>query len=387
MRTSTDRILTTHVGSLPRSQAVTDVLFGRENGGIRDEAAAARVIADAVEDVVRKQVAAGIDVVSDGEMSKISYATYVADRFTGFAGDTPREPGQDLVEFPRLLEKLAKLGSTAKYRRPRCVGEIRTRTLEPLQEDLRNFSRGVSAGKPVDAFLNAASPGVIALFQPNDFYKTLDEYLEAVAEALRVEYEAIIAAGFLVQIDAPDLGMGRHTMYRNASVGEYLARAERHVEVLNHALRNVPGSRLRMHCCWGNYEGPHHHDVPMQDLLPVLLKAKPQALLFEAANPRHAHEWTVFRDAHLPDDKILVPGVLSSTTNYVEHPELVAERLLRFADIVGRERVMAGSDCGFSTFAGFGAVDPDIVYMKLGAMAEGARIASRRLWKGAAPVS
>jgi 5-methyltetrahydropteroyltriglutamate--homocysteine methyltransferase len=387
MRTSTDRILTTHVGSLPRSQAVTDVLFGRENGGIKDEGAAARVIADAVEDVVRKQVAAGIDVVSDGEMSKISYATYVADRFTGFAGDTPREPGQDLVEFPRLLEKLAKLGSTAKYRRPRCVGEIRTKTLEPIQEDLRNFSRGVSAGKPVDAFLNAASPGVIALFQPNDFYKTPDEYLEAVAEALRVEYEAIIAAGFLVQIDAPDLGMGRHTMYRNTSVGEYLARAERHVEVLNHALRNVPGSRVRMHCCWGNYEGPHHHDIPMQDLLPVLLKAKPQALLFEAANPRHAHEWTVFRDAHLPDDKILVPGVLSSTTNYVEHPELVAERLLRFADIVGRERVMAGSDCGFSTFAGFGAVDPDIVYMKLGAMAEGARLASRRLWKGAAPVS
>ena len=346
-----------------------------------DAAAAARVIADATEEVVRRQVAAGIDVVSDGEMSKISYATYVADRFTGFDGDTPREPGQDLVEFPRLLEKLAKLGSTAKYRRPRCVGEIRTKTLEPLQEDLRNFRRGVTAGKPADAFLNAASPGVIALFQPNDFYKTADEYLEAVAEALRVEYEAIVAAGFLVQIDAPDLGMGRHTMYRNATVAEYLARAERHVEVLNHALRNVPAARVRMHCCWGNYEGPHHHDVPMSDLLPVLLKAKPQALLFEAANPRHAHEWTVFRDAQLPDDKILIPGVLSSTTNYVEHPELVAERLLRFADIVGRERVMAGSDCGFSTFAGFGAVDPDIVYMKLAAMAEGARLASRKLWK------
>ena len=233
-----------------------------------------------------------------------------ADRFTGFDGDTPREPGQDLVEFPRLLEKLAKLGSTAKYRRPRCVGEIRTKTLEPLQEDLRNFARGVAAGRPADAFLNAASPGVIALFQPNDFYKTPDEYLEAVAEALRVEYEAIVAAGFLVQIDAPDLGMGRHTMYRHASVGEYLARAERHVEVLNHALRNIPGTRVRMHCCWGNYEGPHHHDVPMRDLLPVLLKAKPQALLFEAANPRHAHEWTVFRDANLPEDKILIPGVL-----------------------------------------------------------------------------
>jgi 5-methyltetrahydropteroyltriglutamate--homocysteine methyltransferase len=381
MRTSTDRILTTHVGSLPRSQAVTDVLFAREHGTITDAVAAARVIADATEEVVQRQVAAGIDIVSDGEMSKISYATYVADRFTGFAGDTPREPGQDLVEFPRLLEKLAKLGSTAKYRRPRCVGEIRTKTLEPLQEDLRNFRRGVSAGKPADAFLNAASPGVIALFQPNDFYQTADEYLEAVAEALRVEYEAIIAAGFLVQIDAPDLGMGRHTMYRNATVAEYLARAAQHVEVLNHALRNVPAARVRMHCCWGNYEGPHHHDVPMSDLLPVLLKAKPQALLFEAANPRHAHEWTVFRDAQLPDDKILIPGVLSSTTNYVEHPELVAERLLRFAGIVGKERVMAGSDCGFSTFAGFGAVDPDIVYLKLAAMAEGARLASRKLWQ------
>ncbi|HEU5134475.1 MAG TPA: cobalamin-independent methionine synthase II family protein [Steroidobacteraceae bacterium] len=381
MRTSTERILTTHVGSLPRSQAVTDVLFAREHNEIKDAAAASQVIADAVEAVVRKQVAAGVDVVSDGEMSKISYATYIADRFTGFDGDTPREPGQDLVEFPRLLEKLAKLGSTAKYRRPRCVGDIRNKTFAPLEEDLANFARGVAAGAPADAFLNAASPGVIALFQPNDYYKTADEYLEAIAEALRGEYEAIVAAGFLVQIDAPDLGMGRHTMYRNATVAEYLARAERHVEVLNHALRNLPASSVRMHCCWGNYEGPHHHDVPMRDLLPVLLKAKPQALLFEAANPRHAHEWTVFRDASLPDDKILIPGVLSSTTNYVEHPELVAERLLRFADIVGRERVMAGSDCGFSTFAGFGAVDPDIVYMKLAAMAEGARLASRKLWK------
>lgn len=383
MRTSTDRILTTHVGSLPRSQAVTDVLFGREHGTISagaDAKAAGQVIADAVEAVVKKQVAAGVDVVSDGEMSKISYATYIADRFTGFDGDTPRDPGQDLVEFPRLLEKLAKLGSTAKYRRPKCVGEIRNKTFEPLQEDLKNFARGVAAGSPVDAFLNAASPGVIAIFQPNDFYQTADDYLEAIAEALRGEYEAIVAAGFLVQIDAPDLGMGRHTMYRNATVAEYLGHAARHVEVLNHALRNVPAARLRMHCCWGNYEGPHHHDVPMRDLLPVLLKAKPQALLFEAANPRHAHEWTVFRDTKLPDDKILIPGVLSSTTNYVEHPELVAERLLRFADIVGRERVMAGSDCGFSTFAGFGAVDPDIVYMKLAAMAEGARIASRKLW-------
>jgi 5-methyltetrahydropteroyltriglutamate--homocysteine methyltransferase len=380
MRVSTERILTTHVGSLPRSQAVTDVLFAREKGESRDKRAAAAVISDAVVEVVRKQVEVGVDVVSDGESNKISYATYIADRFAGFGGDTPREPGQDLVEFPRLLTKLAERGSTAKYRRPRCVGEIKLKDSEPLHEDLRNFRRAVDAAKPTEAFLNAASPGVIALFQPNDFYKTQDAYLEALGEAMRSEYEAIVGAGFLLQIDAPDLGMGRHTMYRNASVGDYLKAAARHVEVLNHALRNLPADRLRMHICWGNYEGPHHHDVPLELLLPVVIRAKPQALLFESANPRHAHEWAVFRDQRVPDDKILVPGVLSTTTNYVEHPELVAERIVRFAEIVGRERVIAGSDCGFGTFAGFGPVDPDIVYLKLGALAEGARIASRKLW-------
>ena len=380
MRRSTDRILTTHVGSLPRSQAVTDVLFAREAGTVADPRAASQVIGDAVSAVVHRQVAAGVDIVSDGEMSKISYATYIADRYSGFAGDTPREPGQDLVEFPRLLEKLAKLGSTAKYRRPRCVGEIRVRDAGPLQEDLRNFSAAVTAAKPVDAFLNAAAPGVLALFQPNDYYPSADAYLEALAEALRSEYEAIVAAGFVLQIDAPDLGMGRHTLYRNATVAEYLRRAAVHVEVLNSALRNIPPERLRLHMCWGNYEGPHHHDVPMELLLPIVIKARPQALLFEAANPRHAHEWAVFRDSRVPDDKILVPGVLSSTSNYIEHPLLVAERIGRFADIVGRERVIAGSDCGFATFAGFGPVDPDIVYLKFAAMAEGARIASARLW-------
>jgi 5-methyltetrahydropteroyltriglutamate--homocysteine methyltransferase len=377
---SKDRILTTHVGSLPRSQAVTDVLFARERGDVADPQAAAATIMQAVADVVRRQVEAGVDIVSDGEMSKISYATYIADRFTGFAGDTPREPGQDLVEFPNLLKKLADRGSTAKYRRPRCVGDIKVKDTGPLQADLENFRQAVAAGKPVEGFLNAASPGVIALFQPNDFYPTQDAYLEAVAEALRSEYEAIVGAGFLLQIDAPDLGMGRHTMYRNASVEEYLKRAAIHVEVLNHALRHVPAARLRLHMCWGNYEGPHHHDVPMEKLLPVVIKAKPQALLFEAANPRHAHEWAVFRDIKIPDDKVLIPGVLSSTTNYVEHPLLVAERICRFAEIVGRERVIAGTDCGFSTFAGFGPVEPDIVYFKLRSMAEGARIASSRLW-------
>jgi 5-methyltetrahydropteroyltriglutamate--homocysteine methyltransferase len=377
---SKDRILTTHVGSLPRSQAVTDVLFARERGAVADPRAAAATITQAVADVVRRQVEAGVDIVSDGEMSKISYATYIADRFTGFAGDTPREPGQDLVEFPNLLKKLAERGSTAKYRRPRCVGDIKVKDTGPLEADLENFRQAVAAGKPVEGFLNAASPGVIALFQPNDYYPTQDAYLEAVAEALRGEYEAIVGAGFLLQIDAPDLGMGRHTMYRHASVEEYLKRAAIHVEVLNHALRNVKADRLRMHMCWGNYEGPHHHDVPMEELLPVVIKAKPQALLFEGANPRHAHEWAVFRDTKIPDDKLLIPGVLSSTTNYVEHPLLVAERICRFADIVGRERVIAGTDCGFSTFAGFGPVEPDIVYFKLRSMAEGARIASSRLW-------
>ena len=382
MKYSSERILTTHVGSLPRSQAVTDVLFAREQGPLADEAAAEATIAAAVQEVVRRQVEVGIDVVSDGEMSKISYATYVADRFSGFAGDTPREPGQDLVEFPGLLKKLAERGATAKYRRPRCVGDIQVKNTKPLKADIDHLRQAAARAAPTEAFLNAASPGVIALFQPNDYYPTPDAYLEAVAEALRTEYEAITAAGLLVQIDAPDLGMGRHTMYRNASVEEFLKRAAIHVEVLNHALRNVAADRVRMHVCWGNYEGPHHHDVPMEQLLPVVIKAKPQALLFEAANPRHAHEWVVFRGARIPDDKILIPGVLSSTTNYVEHPLLVAERICRFADIVGRERVIAGSDCGFSTFAGFGPVEPDIAYMKLAAMAEGARIASKQLWSG-----
>jgi 5-methyltetrahydropteroyltriglutamate--homocysteine methyltransferase len=380
LKRSSERILTTHVGSLPRSQAVTEVLFARENGTLADPMAGNATITAAVRDVVRRQVEVGIDVVSDGEMSKISYATYIADRFTGFAGDTPREPGQDLVEFPNLMKKLAERGATAKYRRPHCVGEIRVKDTRPLEADIENLRQAATGAAPSEAFMNAASPGVIAIFQPNDYYPTTDAYMEAVAEALRTEYEAITKAGLLLQIDAPDLGMGRHTMYRNASVEDFLGRAAIHVEVLNHALRNVAADRVRMHVCWGNYEGPHHHDVPMEQLLPVVIKAKPQALLFEAANPRHAHEWVVFRDTRIPDDKILIPGVLGSTTNYVEHPLLVAERICRFAGIVGRERVIAGSDCGFSTFAGFGPVEPDIAYMKLAAMAEGARIASKRLW-------
>jgi len=377
---STDRILTTHVGSLPRSQAVTDVLFARERGEVADEAAADRVISDAVDEVVARQVAAGIDIVSDGEMSKISYATYIARRLTGFAGDSPREPGQDLVEFPRILKKLAVLGSTATYARPRCVGEIRTLSLEPLRADLASLRRAATAGGAGEAFMNTASPGVIALFQPNDYYKTQDAYLEAIAGAMRVEYEGIAAAGILVQIDAPDLAMGRHTMYRDRGVDEFLRLAELHIEVLNDALRAIPPERVRMHVCWGNYDGPHHHDVPLELIWPIISRVRAGALLIEGANPRHAHEWAVFARHQLPDDGILIPGVISTTTNYVEHPMLVAERLCRFADLVGRERVIAGTDCGFGTFAGFGPVDPDVAYLKLEALAEGARIASRRLW-------
>ena len=381
MKHSTDRILTTHVGSLPRSQAVTDVLFARDRNEVGNPQAAAAVIADAVAAVVRRQTAVGIDVVSDGEMSKISYATYIAERLSGFGGDTPREPGQDLVEFPGLLKKLADRGSTAKYRRPRCIAEIRVKNLAPLQEDLKNIQSAIAAAAPTEAFMNAASPGVVALFQPNDFYSSQDEYLAALAEGLRIEYEAIANAGVILQIDAPDLAMGRHTMYRERSLEEFESLAARHIEVLNHALRNVPADRVRMHVCWGNYEGPHHHDVPMERLLPVVLKAKPQGLLFEAANPRHAHEWMVFEKAQIPDDKILIPGLLATTTNYIEHPLLVAERIERFANIVGRERVMAGTDCGFGTFAGFGPVEPDIAYLKLQSLAEGAKIASTRLWR------
>ena len=380
MRLSQERILTTHVGSLPRSQAVTDVLFARERAEVRDREADDATLTEAVREVVRRQVDIGLDIVSDGETSKISYATYVADRFSGFDGDTPREPGQDLVEFPGLLRKLAERGATAKYRRPRCVGAIAVKNTAPVTADLANLKGAVTAAGAVQGFMNAASPGVIALFQPNDYYRNQDEYLEALAAALQSEYEAIARAGVVLQIDAPDLAMGRHTMYRDRSLAEFETLAARHIEVLNHALRNVPAEQSRMHVCWGNYEGPHHHDVPMERLLPIVLKAKPQGLLFEAANPRHAHEWTVFRETRIPEDKILIPGVLATTTNYIEHPELVAERLERFAQFVGRERVMAGTDCGFGTFAGFGPVEPDIAYLKLRALVEGAQLASRRLW-------
>ena len=384
MHNSTDRILTTHVGSLPRSKAVTDLVFAKENEQDYDPQLLSETIVQAVDTVVARQVATGIDVVSDGEMSKISYATYIKDRISGFDGDSERNPPSDLEEFPGFLQRQANSGGTPSYRRPCCVGAIAVKDMGPLEEDLNNFRAAVNSHGPLEGFMNAASPGVIALFQPNKHYPSHESYLEALAEAMRAEYEAIVDAGFILQLDSPDLGLGRHMIFKDKSEEEYLRLANLHVDMLNHALRNIPADRARLHVCWGNYEGPHHHDAPMSSVLPVALRAKPQALLFEASNPRHAHEWEVFRDADIPDDKILVPGVIDSTTNFVEHPRLVAQRLLTFAGIVGRERVMAGSDCGFSTFAGFGAVDEEIVYAKLGAMVEGAQIASSKLWGKAA---
>ena len=369
-----DRVLTTHVGSLPRSTDVTEVIFAAERDEPVDAVTADRVLSDAVDEIVARQVAAGVDLVSDGEMAKISYATYIKDRITGFAGDSPREPPADLEDFPSFLQRQSKGGGTPTYRRPKCVGPVAPSTLAPLHDDVRRLQSAIDKHHPTGAFMNAASPGVIALFQPNEFYATQDEYLEALGEAMRPEYEAIVAAGLVLQLDSPDLGLGRHMMYKNRADSEYLDLIGKHVEVLNSALRNVPADRVRMHVCWGNYEGPHTHDVEMSVILPTLLRAKPNGLLFETSNPRHQHDWHAFTEIDIPEEKVLIPGVLDSTTNFVEHPRVVAERLARFVDIVGRDRVIAGSDCGFSTFAGFGAVDPDIVFAKLAAMAEGAAL-------------
>jgi 5-methyltetrahydropteroyltriglutamate--homocysteine methyltransferase len=372
-------ILTTHVGSLPRPPELVEFVFAEDRGEEVDREQYDRLLQEAVNDRVQHQVDAGIDFVSDGEMSKIGYATYIRHRLSGFeVGDVPRATPADLDAFPRYMKRLADEGGSARYLRPICRGPITYEHPEPLRHDLDRLAKAIEGQPITGAFMNAPSPGIIALFQPNEYYGSLDEYLEAIGEAMKTEYETIVGAGFVLQIDAPDLAMCRHIMYRDRSDEEFVAGAARHVEAINHALRDVPADRVRLHLCWGNYEGPHHLDIGVEKIIDVILRAKPSTILFEAANPRHEHEWAVWRDAAIPEDKTLVPGVLDSTCNYIEHPELVAQRILTFTDIVGPERVMGGTDCGFGTWSGFGAIDPDICWAKLGSLSEGARRATER---------
>jgi len=374
-------ILTSHVGSLPRTQEVVDFIFARERGETYDDAAFQSCMTAACAETVRRQAAAGIDIVSDGETSKISYATYVKDRYTGFSGDSPRNAPGDLKLFPGFLERLANDGGTPQYARPMCTGEVASKGQGELQADIDNLKDAMAAQGLERGFMNAASPGVISLFLQNQYYKTREAYLAALADAMKAEYETIIAAGLDLQLDCPDLALSRHMLFADLSDDEFVAVANMHVEALNHALRDINPAQVRVHICWGNYEGPHVCDIDMDKVFPTLMRTRARYVLFETSNPRHAHEWTVFRDraSEIPDDKVLVPGVVDTTTNFVEHPELVAQRIARFVDIVGADRVIAGSDCGFGTFAGFGAVDPDIAYAKLATLAEGAALASGRL--------
>ena len=372
------RILTTHVGSLPRTQDVVDFIFARENGKEYSQADFDACMTAAVSETLRKQVAVGVDIVSDGETSKISYATYVKDRYTGFDGDSPRNAPADLKKFPSFLKRLSDEGGSPQYARPMCVGAVKSKGQGELEKDIANLKAGMAEHGAKRGFMNAASPGVISLFLQNDFYATRDEYLAALADAMKAEYETIVAAGLDLQLDCPDLALSRHMLFNDLSDDEFLRIAASHVEALNHALADIPEDRVRIHICWGNYEGPHVCDIPMAKMFDTLMSAKARYTLFETSNPRHGHEWAVFRDraADIPDTKVLVPGVVDTTTNFVEHPDLVAERVARFVDIVGADRVIAGSDCGFGTFAGYGAVDPDIAYAKLAALSEGARRAS-----------
>jgi 5-methyltetrahydropteroyltriglutamate--homocysteine methyltransferase len=375
------RIETTHVGSLPRTQKVVDFIFAREREEVYDPDAFAAAMAEAVDATVARQVEAGVDIVSDGETSKISYATYVKDRYTGFAGDSPRNAPADLKMFPSFLKRLAADGGTPKYARPMCVGEVKSKGQGELEKDIANLKAAMARHGVERGFMNAASPGVISLFLQNDHYPTREAYLAALADAMAEEYRTIVAAGLDLQLDCPDLALSRHMLFTDLTDAEFVKVAGAHVEALNHALSGIDPARVRVHICWGNYEGPHVCDVPMDTMFSTLMSVSARYVLFETSNPRHAHEWQVFRDraGEIPDDRILVPGVVDITTNFVEHPEVVAERIGRFAQIVGPERVIAGSDCGFGTFAGFGAVDPDIAYAKLGALAEGAALASGRL--------
>jgi 5-methyltetrahydropteroyltriglutamate--homocysteine methyltransferase len=384
MRLSTDRILTTHVGSMPRPQALVDVLLKKDHGDAYDPAEYDKTIKDAVAAVVARQVEAGVDVPSDGEASKVSYSTYMMDRLTGFGGDNQRKVALDLAPYPEFRAKMTRMTGAQEFRRASCIGPIAVKDLEPLQVDIDNMLAAMKASGVTEGFMNSASPGLVTAFQPNQYYPTHEAYVWALSDAMKQEYRMIVDAGLILQLDCPDLAMARHTGFQDLSEAEFVKRAELHVEAMNAALDGIPAEKARFHICWGNYEGPHDHDIDLIKILNVILKAKPAGILFEAANARHEQEWVVWRDADLPEDKVLIPGMIDSCSNYVEHPELVAQRVERYADIVGRERVLAGTDCGFGTFAGFGKLDAEIAYKKLKALAEGAAIASGRLWSRAA---
>jgi 5-methyltetrahydropteroyltriglutamate--homocysteine methyltransferase len=381
MQRSTERFLTTHTGSLPRPDDLVRTMFAKEEGVPVDREALDRHIAAAVAEVVRKQVDAGIDIVDDGEMSKPSYATYVKDRLTGFGGEGNTFVYQDLAEFPRLATRVFGDPGRSRRKTPACNGPIAVRDKSAAATDVAHLKAAMAASGATEGFLTAASPGVVSLFFRNEHYPSDEAYLAAIADAMRHEYTTIADAGLTLQVDCPDLGMGRHIQYAELSLAQWRRKAELHVEALNHALAGIPPERLRMHLCWGNYEGPHHCDVALADVIDIVFKARPSTIAMEAANPRHAHEWALFDNVKLPDGKILVPGVIESKSNFVEHAELIAQRIGRYAERVGRENVMAGSDCGYGTWVGQSAVDPDVVWAKLAAMAEGAAIASRRFWK------
>ena len=371
------KILTSHVGSLPRTQEAVDFIFAREKGKEFAQAAFDDCMTRSVSETVRRQKEVGVDIVSDGETSKISYATYVKDRYTGFDGDSPRNAPADLKKFPSFLERLANDGGTPTYSRPMCVGEVKSKGQGELEKDIKNLKAAMAQHGVKRGFMNAASPGVISLFLQNDYYKTREQYLEALAYAMKDEYETIVSSGLDLQLDCPDLALSRHMLFNDLSDEEFIKVAGLHIDALNFALSGISADKVRIHICWGNYEGPHVCDIPMSKMFDTLMAAKASYVLFETSNPRHGHEWTVFRDrkSDIPDDKILVPGVVDTTTNFVEHPELVAQRIRNFINIVGENRVIAGSDCGFGTFAGFGAVDPEIAYAKLDALSQGAKLA------------
>ena len=381
MKRSTERFLTTHTGSLPRPADLIRMMFAKEEGVPVDAAALATRVRAAVAEVVARQVEAGIDLVNDGEMSKPSYATYVKDRLAGFGGSGNTFVYQDLADFPSLEKRVFGDPGRSRRKTPACNAPIAVRDREAAAVDIADLKAALAAAGGSDAFMSAASPGVVSLFFRNDYYKDHETYLFAIADAMRHEYEAIANAGIVLQIDCPDLAMGRHIQYADLDLAEFRKRAGMHIAALDHALSGIAPDMVRMHLCWGNYEGPHHRDVPLADIIDLVLKARPHAISFEAANPRHAHEWTLFERVKLPDGKVLIPGVIESKSNFIEHPELIAQRIGRYARLVGRENVLAGSDCGYGTWVGQAAVDPDVVFAKFAAMAEGARIATGEFWR------